>query len=461
MLFSNYKSSIMIDLLRIEELQLQHNMQNLRKHKSGILLFGASFATGNRGVSALAAASIDLIKKYFENDRIYLVFPGPDEKKENQIKNNRNIIPIKYRFTPFCIPNKNACNILCAALLYKVIKIEKIRRIICRLFPLIKIASESRFIGDIWGGDSFSDIYGLTRMVKRSFGSMLSLLLGVDLVLLPQSYGPYKTIMSRILAKAIVSGANRIYSRAKESEWLNRLGIPNNISQSFCPDVAFTLKKEPIESDGFRWQVKEINKRKTIIGVNISGLLYAGGYTGKNMFNLGFDYKDFINELCRKLIKEEYRIVLIPHTYKSGTANSVEDDLYASRDVLLSIGREQQSLINLIEDDLNQYELKYLIGKTDFFIGSRMHSCIAAISQAIPAVGISYSHKFMDVYRAVGLEELMLDAKKNSIDESIEFVLNSIKKRQEIKRRIENNLEDTFSRIHECFSELAREYNKK
>ena len=47
--------------------------------------------------------------------------------------------------------------------------------------------------------------------------------------------------------------------------------------------------------------------------------------------------------------------------------------------------------------------MKYLIGQCDFFVGSRMHSCIAAVSQCVPAVSIAYSDKFIGVMATLGL----------------------------------------------------------
>jgi len=34
-------------------------------------------------------------------------------------------------------------------------------------------------------------------------------------------------------------------------------------------------------------------------------------------------------------------------------------------------------------------ETKFLIGHCDFFVGARMHACIAAVSQYVPAVTLA------------------------------------------------------------------------
>ena len=49
---------------------------------------------------------------------------------------------------------------------------------------------------------------------------------------------------------------------------------------------------------------------------------------------------------------------------------------------------------------------KAVIGQCDFFIGSRMHACIAALSQGVPCVGVAYSMKFAGVFDTVGMERM-------------------------------------------------------
>jgi len=58
--------------------------------------------------------------------------------------------------------------------------------------------------------------------------------------------------------------------------------------------------------------------------------------------------------------------------------------------------------IGVVRGQYSPSEIKYIIGSCDFFIGARMHACIAALSQGIPAVAIAYSDKFTGVMQTVG-----------------------------------------------------------
>jgi polysaccharide pyruvyl transferase WcaK-like protein len=44
-----------------------------------------------------------------------------------------------------------------------------------------------------------------------------------------------------------------------------------------------------------------------------------------------------------------------------------------------------------------------------FFIGSRMHACLAAISQCVPTVSIAYSSKFITVMKTFSMGHYVAD----------------------------------------------------
>ena len=59
---------------------------------------------------------------------------------------------------------------------------------------------DAELIGEIRGGDSFSDIYGLWLFVLGCLPLLSVSLLGRPYVMLPQTYGPFRHALSRRLA---------------------------------------------------------------------------------------------------------------------------------------------------------------------------------------------------------------------------------------------------------------------
>ena len=50
-------------------------------------------------------------------------------------------------------------------------------------------------------------------------------------------------------------------------------------------------------------------------------------------------------------------------------------------------------------------EAKSYIAGMDFFMGARMHACIAAFSSGVPVVPMAYSRKFAGLFGALGYDE--------------------------------------------------------
>lgn len=64
-------------------------------------------------------------------------------------------------------------------------------------------------------------------------------------------------------------------------------------------------------------------------GLNVSGLLYAGGYTGKNQFGIKGDYRAMIDQIVAGLLaRGDTEVVLVPHVITPH--GDSEDDIYVS-----------------------------------------------------------------------------------------------------------------------------------
>jgi len=295
---------------------------------------------------------------------------------------------------------------------YRWVPITALRKALARFFPWVGAMARADLVGEIRGGDSFSDIYGVRRFVSGSLPCLSAILLGKRPVLLPQTYGPFRHGVSRWLARSILRRAAQVYSRDRESGQVVRdlFGGRETVTVTFCPEVAFTLPaSEPL---GLNLKTcGEWKGNRPLIGVNISGLLYMGGYNRSNMFGLGGDYGEMIGDLLAALLGEtDARILIIPHVLDE----SEENDPAACRAVFERLCGRHAERVRLVDCFCDQSEIKSIIGICDFFIGSRMHACIAALSQRIPSVGIAYSDKFRGVFGSLGLAEMVLDARNLS-----------------------------------------------
>jgi polysaccharide pyruvyl transferase WcaK-like protein len=90
----------------------------------------------------------------------------------------------------------------------------------------------------------------------------------------------------------------------------------------------------------------------------------------------------------------------------------------------------------MVRGSYDQSQIKYIIGLCDFFIGSRMHSCISALSQFIPAVGIAYSKKFHGVFESVGLQQYVADARSLNNDGVLQTVSTAFENKDQIREHL-------------------------
>ena len=427
------------------------------KKKKKIGLLGASFDTGNMGVAALAESSIKVILNRWPDAEVISLGSGR-EPGEHQLKINDRELRIKTVPIRFCknifLPNHFL--VLCLyALLFKVFRWKKFKRFWARRNASLNCMAQMDMVADITGGDSFSDIYGMRRFTLGFLRKWLILLFKKDLIMLPQTYGPFKRRLSRAMARYILRRASTIYSRdrAGVGDVKKLLNNAENGKVRFAPDVGFILDaRRPEKIDiGILEEVRK--KDTTVVGLNVSGLLYNGGYTRDNMFSLKVDYRELVGRIIELLLSYENTVVLlVPHVF--APFGAVESDTEVCQIVYDKLLPEDQQKVMMVKGDFEAQEIKYIIGLCDFFIGSRMHSCIAALSQCIPAVGIAYSKKFRGVFETVDANDFVVDMRRSELKEILMTTGNAFEQRRITAEQLKNTIPEIKSKVLNMLQDL-------
>jgi len=381
-----------------------------------VLLLGVSFNTRNMGVGALAAGAIKCIRHCHPGSDIKLLDYGKmAETHTLKVAGKDELIElINLRFSKKLFLANNVALLIMLAAIARLLPFAAVKRLLVDSNPYLRKIEESDIAASIAGGDSFSDIYGLSRFFYVALPQVLILLMGKPLVQLPQTIGPFASKLPRTIARAILKRSSVIYSRDYPGllETREILGIKGkNERIRFCYDMGFVLdpvkpREFSLETAGLDWS-RNIDAPCTV-GLNVSGLLYMGGYTRGNMFGLKADYKELVGEIIEFLInRKKARVVLVPHVF--GGPEHTESDSTVCRRLYSELKPRYGERLSLLSGDYDQGEIKHMIGMCDFFIGSRMHACIAALSQCIPAVPIAYSRKFIGVMESIGVESFVAD----------------------------------------------------
>ena len=224
------------------------------KENKKVCLLGASFDTGNLGVSALAESSIKIILSRWPEAEIVLLGSG-STNSEHCLKLSGREIRVRIERMRFCknvFLRSHFCVLLLSALLLKLLPFKRFRTFLSALNPNVKTLIETDKVFDITGGDSFSDIYGLRRFLIYGFlQKWLVTQFGKELILLPQTYGPCTRPITRRMARSVLKRASTIYARDAESvEYVRELFGNHSVNGklSFMPDVAFVMDSHEPET---------------------------------------------------------------------------------------------------------------------------------------------------------------------------------------------------------------------
>jgi colanic acid/amylovoran biosynthesis protein len=444
---------------------------NKNINKTRVCLLGAAFETGNLGVNALAESSVKIILNRWPGAEITFFgsgfTPGQNHINIGGMEITAQIIPVRFSkniFLPY-----HFLWFMFYGLLKRILPGSLARSLLSSRNQYIRTLYESDIAVDITGGDSFSDIYGFKRFLLGTLRKWLVVLYGKTLVLMPQTYGPFKREFAKAMARGILNRAELIFSRDREGmEYVNALLGNHHIAKArFSPDVAFVLDPRRPENQEIESLEKFKRSNRILVGLNVSGLLTCCSGAEGNYFGLITDYPALINSIVEYLMADDdTAIVLIPHTIALHESDALslkekakkgyreQSDAIACGEIYERFFGESDNRLFMVRGNYNHNEIKYIIGLCDFFIGARMHACIASLSQGIPAVGLAYSKKFHGVFESVGVEDMVIDMRRHKENEALAAVRDIFEKRKNISERLRKTIPEAQAKIINMFGSL-------
>ena len=396
-----------------------------------IILSNSTTISGNRGCVALSISTMFLLDEILSKKGISYTFYLPQSGQpvfgEYSIRlNDRNI-----KYTACSDPSiYNTKQLIKNIIKFKDYKVAH------------KIFKNADYILDIGQGDSFSDIYGKARFYWIFSQYKLSQKFHIPLCILPQTIGPFKDKTIKEQATKGIQKASLVMTRDRQSyDYVKEL-LPNKEVSEFI-DVAFFMP----------YKKKHFDSQLIHVGLNISSLLWNGGYTRNNQFNLKADYQELIHKLIKYFLSlQNVKLHLIPHVV-TGERN-IENDYEISFEIY-----EKYNHPNLILSEffLGPIEAKNYIAGMDFFMGARMHSTIAAFSSGVPVVPMAYSRKFNGLFADTLSYSYLADMKKDNNTIILQLIKESFTNRQALKAEIEQQQQTT---IKECKEKLQKTLSK-
>lgn len=298
----------------------------------------------------------------------------------------------------------------------------------------VRVIDRSDAVLDISGGDSFTDLYGPRRYVLVTMPKRITIQRRRPLHLLPQTFGPFQTRGAHEVAARIVRGAETAWARDERSFEVLRDLLGNNFDPNrhrSGVDVAFLLPRcDPRER--FAELPTWADSGELVVGVNVSGLLSNAPEVAAGRFGLSVDYRAAMQALVRRFVdRTDAQVLLIPHV----KGQPHESDHTACQRVLEFVGAPPNR-VKLAPPGLDAMETKALIGTCDWFVGTRMHSTIAALSQSVPAAALAYSDKTAGVFATCGVEDQVIDARRHRTGDLVDALWERWERREDTHRTL-------------------------
>lgn len=397
------------------------------KTDMNIILANAAVKNGNRGCVALSISSIFILDRLLGERNIphtfYLPQSGfPGGEKHTYRAGNMQVEFVSLPDIASPSPVQRLKN------LWKYSEYKEAKG----------IYRHADFIFDIGQGDSFADIYGKRRFDWIYNNYRLGMKYHKPYCILPQTIGPFKEPKIREQAREGMEYASCVMVRDKQSYDYVKGLLPNKPVTEII-DVAFFMP----------YTRKEFGRDFVHVGLNVSALLWHGGYTGDNQFGLKADYPSLVRSVMDYFLEQgNVKVHLIPHVV--GGERHVENDYAVSYDLFEEYGHPNLVLSPLFLDPI---AAKNYIAGMDFFMGARMHSTIAAFSSGVPVFPMAYSRKFNGLFADTLQYPHMADMKAQADGEILDSIKGCYARRDELKRQIDERMHTTVEERRKLMEE--------
>jgi colanic acid/amylovoran biosynthesis protein len=252
------------------------------------------------------------------------------------------------------------------------------------------------------GGYLYSSAHSISLLIII-YSLALALLAGKPVYLLPQSIGPIQHRWEGHLLRWLLQRVRIVMVREPVSLQLLQACKLRNARIWLLPDMAFSLPAADA-NDGKAWLCAH--------GIDSGDGRPRLGMTMINWGaqDQGFDRQAAYEQACAAAARwfVEHtggRVFFFPQVWGP---TPDQDDRIPARRVAKQLSDLTEAIL-LVEKPLSIEQLKAVYGQMDVFIGTRMHSNIFTIGEAVPVIAIGYQHKTRGIAEMAGLNKWVMD----------------------------------------------------
>lgn len=295
--------------------------------------------------------------------------------------------------------------------------------------------------GDSWGLCGFYRILPLADFCRRHQKPM---------IFLPQAWGGFhdrgtaRAIHELLSTRQVMFYARDTRSRRHLEELLGR---PEG-TVPLCADIAFRFKGATAVEAGQIVRKMGCSMTRPIVGVAPNRRVYQR-VRGRGQGNR------YVQAFARlvKYCLDHYEVDIVLQANEIACTPGQTDDRYLCGLIAAAVNRSGRCFMT--REPLTAELTKALIGRFEFLISSRYHSSVFAFSQGIPGMGVSWSHKYRELFSLFGMEDCIQECQDLDADALIATFMRGWEMRRTNVPRIHEKAQQLRAEVGTLFDDVA------
>jgi colanic acid/amylovoran biosynthesis protein len=313
------------------------------------------------------------------------------------------------------------------------------QRVLPRIDAYVDISGFS--YGDSWGVRAFQRIRPLIDDWREH---------GKPAVFLPQAWGSFENAeVKRALRGLLSDPCVLFYSRDPSScRYLeNALEKPMGTFAP-CPDIVFNFRGGTREQGEQVLRNMGCSMRRRIVGIAPNMQVFER-VSGKGTGN---GYVQALAKLAKHCL-ENHDVDVVLQANKISADSAAKDDRFLCSLIAAMVNRPDRCFMT--REPLCAEAAWALTGRFEFLIGSRFHSLVFGFSQGVPAMAVSWSHKYRELFSLFGMERSVQECESIDTGALISAFDRGWMERQEQKPRILARMKELRAEVDAVFDEVA------
>jgi colanic acid/amylovoran biosynthesis protein len=258
-----------------------------------------------------------------------------------------------------------------------------------------------------------------SMLVSRTWDVLITRFLGKPVVMFPNSVGPFRTLIGKLVSKSALKSFDFILIREPISYEITeslKIGTPRGLTF----DTTWIFKPDDTAS------VKGHFNRC----IGVSPGFYAQTFSREEIVKQTTFYAEALDEVVEQL---GLSVLFLPH-YVSGFSF---DDAEISQMVIQRMrNRRHASILQVQTAD----EFKLLLDQMNIVVSAKMHPAVLALSGTVPTLCIAYDHKQTGLFNSLEMSECVISIEEFSRENLKSKILYVWNNREQIRARLRSRV---------------------